>query len=386
MVTAIEVIVNSTYIVSFDVALIIVKNHASLENLDYEHSGHTGFASSAALANKADKSELTPKLDKNNFGWVIADNTYNPTYSYNKGDTVFYVDTASPYRGYIYVAKQDIPAPAGNFDYSKWETTTLERLIWLKQDKLTAGTGISIIDNVISAIGGGGDLFDRVEKVQLTSTLTISDLTTFLTNGPDYDTLGRGRGVVYLWESSGTNVSRWYRAEVGTGSYSYSQIKIFDENGYWELSGNGKGSTTVRSIISDQTKYHRYQSALESGTTIKTIEGISLLGSGNINICEVIETGALVKKLYNDIKDYKLIFCYGYRDALSAPNQFMFAFMPDQLQVDGEDLQFLAMAGPSNWQYPIRVKRNSDGYVYWWSAYDYGGNTTFFVTKILGVR
>ena len=100
----------------------------------------------------------------------------------------------------------------------------------------------------------------------------------------------------------------------------------------------------------------------------------------------VLETGALVKKLYSEISPYKLIFMYGYRDALNAPNQFMFCFMPDQLQIDGEDLQFLAMAGSSNWEYPIRVKRNSDGYVYWWSAYDYGGNTTFYVTKIVGVK
>ena len=253
MVTEIEIVIVDSIIVSADITLIVLRNHASLENLDYEHSGHTGFASEASVL---------PKLDKDNFGWVIADNTYNPNYSYSKGDTVFYVDITSPYRGYLYVAKVDIPAPAGNFDYSKWETTTLERLIWYKQEKLV------------------------------------------------------------------------------------------------------------------------------SGTNIKTINGASILGSGNIStgVCEVVETGALVKKLYSDISQYKLVFCYGYRDALNAPNQFCFCFMPDQLQVDGEDLQFYAIAGSSNWAYPIRVKRNSDGYVYWWSAYDYSGNTTFFVTKIVGVK
>lgn len=102
--------------------------------------------------------------------------------------------------------------------------------------------------------------------------------------------------------------------------------------------------------------------------------------------CEVVETGALVKKLYSEISMYKLVFLYGYRDALNAPNQFMFAFMPDELVVDGEDLQFYAIAGSSNWEYPLRIKRHSDGYVYWWSAYDYSGNTRFYVTKIVGVR
>ena len=264
MVTEIIVTISSGIIVSMEAKLNLARNHASLENLDYEHSGHTGFASTADLAGKASTADLLVKLDKNNFGWVIADHTYDPTYAYTKGDTVYYVDESNPYRGYLYVAKVDIAAPAGSFDYSKWETTTLERLIWYKQDKL------------------------------------------------------------------------------------------------------------------------------ESGTNIKTINGNSILGSGNLVVTasgsEVVETGKLVKKLYSDLSPYKLIFMYGYRDALSAPNQFCFCFMPDQLQVDGEDLQFYTIAGPSNWEYPIRLKRHSDGYVYWWSAYDYSGNTTFYVTKIVGVK
>ena len=116
--------------------------------------------------------------------------------------------------------------------------------------------------------------------------------------------------------------------------------------------------------------------------------GISISGSTitATSRAEVVETGALVKKLYSEISGYKLIFCYGYRAARNAPNQTMFAFMPDQLEVNGEDYQAYAIAGSSNWEYPIRVKRHSDGYVYWYSGYDYGGNTTFFVTKIVGVK
>ena len=77
---------------------------------------------------------------------------------------------------------------------------------------------------------------------------------------------------------------------------------------------------------------------------------------------------------------------YGYKDNIDAPNQFCFCFMPDQLTSDGEDLQFFTEAGSNFWQYPLRVKRHSDGYVYWYSGYDFYGNTTFFVTKIVGVR
>ena len=215
------------------------RNHAALDNLDYERSGHTGFASSGDLA---------LKLSKDNFGWVIADNTYNPSYTYEVGDTVYY-------DGYLYTCNSAIRTPEP-FDYDKWDKITLERLIWYKQDKLTAGAGIAIVGSTILATHG----------------------------------------------------------------------------------------------------------------------------------CHVIETGALVKKRYSEISDYKIVFLYGYKDNIDAPNQFCFCFMPDQLQVDGEDLQFYTEAGSNYWQYPIRVKRHSDGYVYWYSGYDYFGNTTFYVTKIVGVR
>ncbi len=84
----------------------------------------------------AQQAALDLKLDKDNFGWAIADHTYNPEFGYTAGDTVYYVDVDNPHRGYLYVAKEDIAAPAGDFDYTKWNTTTLERLIWYKQDKI----------------------------------------------------------------------------------------------------------------------------------------------------------------------------------------------------------------------------------------------------------
>ena len=212
MTGSIDITIHNSILVNFYPTIIIIRNHSQMNGLDYEHSGHTGFASSSDLNNK--------------------------------------------------------------------------------QDKLTAGTNITIQNNVISASTSG------VTPEELAQALATKQ-----------DTLTAGNGITI------------------------------------------------------------------SGSTI----------SANSRV-DVIETGALVKKLYSDLSPYKLIFCYGYRDALSAPNQFMFAFMPDQLQVNGEDLQFLAMAGPSNWQYPVRIKRHSDGYVYWWSGFDYSGNTTFYVTKIVGVK
>ena len=83
MVTDIEVIVNSSIIVSLDVTLLIVKDHASLENLDYAHSGHTGFASSEALNNG-----LAGKVDKTTdanivYGTNLNGGCYKVPYSVN---------------------------------------------------------------------------------------------------------------------------------------------------------------------------------------------------------------------------------------------------------------------------------------------------------------
>jgi len=105
----------------------------------------TNYITVANIASKQDVAEaitgtIDQKLDKDNFGWVIADHTYNPSYSYNAGDTVYYVDETGTKRGFLYKAKEDIAAPAGDFDYTKWETITLESLIWYKQDKLTFDT------------------------------------------------------------------------------------------------------------------------------------------------------------------------------------------------------------------------------------------------------
>ena len=106
------------------------------------------------------------KLDKDNFGWAIADHTYDPTYAYSKGDTVYYIDESAPYRGYLYVANQDIAAPAGAFDYAKWDTTTLERLIWYKQDKLPS---VTTADKALVSVGTDAYEWRDVDSVNVTT-------------------------------------------------------------------------------------------------------------------------------------------------------------------------------------------------------------------------
>ena len=149
MVTDIEVIVNSSIIVSLDVTLLIVKDHATLENLDYAHSGHTGFASSEALNNglaaKVDKTELflngkvkselipdefdevmefakqvtgtsfmdqTLATDPGTIVWCAATKaacgeTYYRKFLVNNDGTQAGVTTISPVEGKLYVGKTD---------------------------------------------------------------------------------------------------------------------------------------------------------------------------------------------------------------------------------------------------------------------------------------
>ena len=72
MVTDIEIIVNSSIIVSMEVSLLLVKDHATLDNLDYAHSGHTGFASSEALNNGlAGKVDKVTSTDSNRRAYIV---------------------------------------------------------------------------------------------------------------------------------------------------------------------------------------------------------------------------------------------------------------------------------------------------------------------------
>lgn len=58
MVTQIEIILSNEIQVEVEVKLLLLKNHASLSNLDYEHSGHTGFASKLDLDDYVSKAEF----------------------------------------------------------------------------------------------------------------------------------------------------------------------------------------------------------------------------------------------------------------------------------------------------------------------------------------
>lgn len=138
------------------------------ETASTAYAGNKGKANADAIAalqsGKADVSTVNMKLSKNNFGWVIADNTYNETYTYNVGDTVYY-------DGYLYTCNSQITTPEP-FDYSKWDKITLERLIWYKQDRLISGTNIKTI-NGVSILGSGDAVIPGTPLTKITKTTLI---------------------------------------------------------------------------------------------------------------------------------------------------------------------------------------------------------------------
>lgn len=66
----------SKIIVSTDVQIAYkgTTNHSKLDNLDYESSGHTGFASSLELLNYARKDELATEIKEEDIEIIIGGN------------------------------------------------------------------------------------------------------------------------------------------------------------------------------------------------------------------------------------------------------------------------------------------------------------------------
>ena len=149
------------------------------------------------------------------------------------------------------------------------------------------------------------------------------------------------------------------------------------------------------------------QDLLVSGTNIKTINGQSLLGEGNIDVsgglavdaytkeqsdaryapktAEVLSSGALTSIPYSQIEPYAFVVVHGYKNNVGAPNQLTFVLVPKWL-TDGEsNLIVPGMATETNWNYGIVFTRKGDT-VSWETDVDYGGDRQFLVTNILGVH
>lgn len=142
-----------------------------------------------------------------------------------------------------------------------------------KQDKLTAGDGITIEGNVISAVGGGGNTYN-IERFDIGwNYLLFSELPWDCKVG---DKLNNFDGVLFamiLSERTDINTNEKIIVLAYTDNLEDSYIVTY----------KAKKTDSQWSKVKE-LRVDSYQKLLKSGTNIKTINGESILGSGNIDI------------------------------------------------------------------------------------------------------
>lgn len=120
-------------------------DHSLLENLDYENSGHTGFQPAGDY------------VEDDNY--VHTDNNFTNEYKNKIETNETNIETLS---GELEEQGQDIQTLQNKVDVIEQDIDDLgaevDNLDTNKQDKLTAGQNITIVDNVISATGGTGGI------------------------------------------------------------------------------------------------------------------------------------------------------------------------------------------------------------------------------------
>ena len=139
-------------------------DHSKLTNLDYEHSGHTGFASAAQIQELLDL--LKDKQDTLTAGDNISiiDNIISAT-GLTKDEIYIGPDEPTDPNVKIWIDTNEVAEEfytkeeidAKNFATEDWvsaQNFATKSELFNKQDKLTAGKNITIEDNVISSVGG----------------------------------------------------------------------------------------------------------------------------------------------------------------------------------------------------------------------------------------
>ena len=151
------------------------------------------------------------------------------------------------------------------------------------------------------------------------------------------------------------------------------------------------------------------QDNLISGTTIKTVNGQSLLGEGNIDVSggvavdaytksesdaryalktdDVVLEGAVQQVDYSLISGYSFVVCQGYKNnIIDQPNQACFVLVPSLLN-DGETNLCVPakVGGNPGWAYGILFTKSGDT-VSWRTDIDWSGDTQFLITHMKGVH
>ena len=125
-----------------------------------------------------------------------------------------------------------------------------------------------------------------------------------------------------------------------------------------------------------------------SGTVQGLLSTVANLKMGLSSIVEIIAEGELTSLDVETANKYDLIFIYGYKQNVGAPNQTCFVFMPSQINSETNfQIEQVALSTPNIWSYRLQLNVGSEGDRLWWfTDIDYGGNNSFTATKIVGVR
>ena len=150
MVTNIEIVVNPSIIVSCEIALVIVKDHSRLENLDYAHSGHTGFASSEALS-QVDNSAVHKSGDERVGGiktFTAAINFDSLMYTnygeFRFNDHVYFTDNTNEHNKVLEIYANDILAKK---TFTAKSNLNVDGLIYAGGNELRFNQHLNITDN-----------------------------------------------------------------------------------------------------------------------------------------------------------------------------------------------------------------------------------------------
>ncbi|MBP3733239.1 MAG: hypothetical protein J6I84_08335 [Bacilli bacterium] len=369
MVKSIDIILNSSIVISFKPKIVAIKDHAVLEHLDYEHSGHTGFASSEQL-NEVNNSAVHKTGDERvsgtktfvgpiNFDALI----FTSNGEFRFADHVYFTDNSNEHKRVLEIYANDIIAQktftakgAVNVDGLIYaggnelrfkdhlnitdntdahnvilhifrDYINAERIVTLKrganidvqpteaQHATRKDYVDNLVNNAIAALKRDGKLkaelipdeFDEViefEKQVSGATFLSQAYTTpvgtvvwcaatktyagdayyrkFLvnTNGTaeGITTFDPVEGKLYVGKTD-SNIFRWS----GSNLLEVSKAMVLGETSTTAYAGN-KGKANADAIAQLQTDVAGKQNTLVSGTNIKTVNGVSILGSGDATI------------------------------------------------------------------------------------------------------
>ena len=274
-------------------------NIPSIEGLateDYVNTAVTGLASETYVNNKisAVNTSIASKQDTLVSGTNIK--TINGTTLLGSGDLTIEIPSIEGLASETYV--NNAVSGLASENYVTVEISTVNNSINKKQDKLVSGTNIKTING--TTLLGAGDLTISIPSVEgLASEEYVNNAVSGLVTE---DTLNKQIGAVNSYAASkqdklvsGTNIKTINgNSIVGEGDLFISIPSI---------EGDGLATTEYvdNKISAVNTSIGKKQDTLVSGTNIKTINGNSIVGSGNLTI-EIPSIEGLATETYVDNK------------------------------------------------------------------------------------